>query len=101
MIYRVTDGLLHIENKSLEILSLGMIDVDGVVYRLCELMEVARSSYYAWRTRQPARRRRSAADAALTEQIRALHKTDPAMGSPRITASPGRGRPTGLRAGEP
>ena len=71
------------------------------VKRLCELMEVARSSYYAWRTRQPARRRRSAADAALTEQIRALHKTDPAMGSPRITASPGRGRPTGLRAGEP
>ena len=71
------------------------------VKRLCELMEVARSSYYAWRTRQPARRRRSAADAALTEPIRALHKTDPAMGSPRITASPGRGRPTGLRAGEP
>ena len=44
MIYRVTDGLLHIEYKSLEVLSLGMIDVDRVVYRLSELMEDTHTS---------------------------------------------------------
>lgn len=54
--------------------------------RLCELLEVGRSSYYAWRAGRPKRQRRAAADAALTEQIRAVHETDPAMGAPRITA---------------
>lgn len=56
------------------------------VKRLCELVEVARSSYYAWRASRLARGRRAAADAALTERIHLLHRADPTMGAPRITA---------------
>ena len=50
---------------------------------LCELLEVGRSSYY---DRGPKRQGRAVADAALTEQIRVVHETAPAMGTPRITA---------------
>lgn len=50
---------------------------------LCELLEVGRSSYY---DRGSKRQGRAVADAALTEQIRVVHETAPAMGTPRITA---------------
>ncbi len=59
--------------------------------RLCELLEVARSSYYAWKAGAPNRAQRAAADAALTERIRAINAGDRAMGAPRITAEPGEG----------
>ena len=54
---------------------------------------MARSSYHAWRAGQPARGRRPSADAAVTERIRAPHKADPTMGSPRITADLNEGSP--------
>lgn len=43
------------------------------VKRLCEVIEIARSSFYAWLTAAPGRAAREAADAALAERIRALH----------------------------
>lgn len=60
------------------------------VKRLCEIVEVARSSFYAWLAAAPTRRARSAADAALAATIRALQDPtqggDRAYGAPRITA---------------
>lgn len=38
------------------------------VKRLCELVEIERSTYYAWLKAAPARRERSEADAALAER---------------------------------
>ena len=46
------------------------------VKRLCELVEIERSSYYAWQAAAPAREARAAADAALAERIRAVHEED-------------------------
>ena len=56
------------------------------VKRLCELVEVERSSYYAWRAGAPARAERAAADAELAAKIRAIHAEDNTCGAPRITA---------------
>lgn len=56
------------------------------VKRLCEVLDVARSSFYAWLAAQPARADRRAADAELAERIRQAHTQDRAMGAPRITA---------------
>ena len=56
------------------------------VKRLCEIVQVARSSFYAWLAAAPARAMRASADAALAQRIRAIHDTDPAQGVPRITA---------------
>ena len=60
------------------------------VKRLCEIVEVARSSFYAWLAAAPTRTARSAADAALAATIRALQDPtqggDRAYGAPRITA---------------
>ena len=42
------------------------------VKRLCRLLEVSRSSYYAWRAGAPARQRRAAADAALRAETTKL-----------------------------
>lgn len=56
------------------------------VKRLCELVEVERSSYYAWCQATPAREARAAADAELAERIRAVHAEDKTCGAPRITA---------------
>ena len=67
------------------------------VKRLCEIVQVARSSFYAWLAAAPGRIARADADAALTGRIRAIHDTDTAQGVPRITANstrayrPGRG----------
>jgi integrase-like protein/helix-turn-helix protein len=54
---------------------------------------VARSSFYAWLAAAPARAARAAADAALAQQIRAIHDTDTAQGVPRITAELNDGAP--------
>lgn len=67
------------------------------VKRLCELVEVERSSYYAWRAAAPARRARQAADAELAGRIRHIHEADNTVGAPRVTAELNDGRPAGER----
>ena len=56
------------------------------VKRLCELVEIERSSYYAWLKAAPVREERARADAELAERIRAVHAHDNTQGAPRITA---------------
>jgi transposase InsO family protein len=56
------------------------------VKRLCEVIEVSRSSFYAWDAAAPVRAERAAADEQLAERIRAVHEADNAYGAPRITA---------------
>jgi transposase InsO family protein len=56
------------------------------VKRLCELVEVTRSSFYAWKAGAPARATRAAADVELAERIRAVHADDNTVGAPRMTA---------------
>ena len=56
------------------------------VKRLCELVEIERSSYYAWKAGAPARAERAAADAALIDRIRVIHAADNTVGAPRVTA---------------
>ena len=67
------------------------------VKRLCELVEVERSSYYAWKAGAPARAARAESDAALAERIRAVHAEDTTQGAPRITAEVNDGVPAGER----
>jgi transposase InsO family protein len=60
---------------------------DFPVKRLCQIMDVQRSSYYKWRAAAPARAAREQADAALAARIKAIHtEFDGAYGAPRITA---------------
>jgi putative transposase len=55
------------------------------VAQLCRVLQVAASGYYAWRHRPPSPRAR--ADAALTEQIRAIHAYSRCTyGAPRVHA---------------
>jgi hypothetical protein len=56
------------------------------VKRLCKLVEIERSSYYAWVKAAPAREARAAADARLADRIRKVHTDDNTCGAPRITA---------------
>jgi hypothetical protein len=56
------------------------------VERLCELVEVGRSSFYAWNAAVPARAARAAADADLAQRIRAIHAEDNTVEAPRVTA---------------
>lgn len=57
------------------------------VKRLCQIVKVARSSYYYWRSTAPDRAARDAADAALAVRIRAVRAAhDGTYGAPRITA---------------
>ncbi|MFD4955813.1 IS3 family transposase [Streptomyces sp. NPDC058451] len=57
------------------------------VKRLCQVMDVNRSSYYKWRAGTDARMARQQDDQVLAEQIRAVHRSSGgAYGSPRITA---------------
>ncbi len=67
------------------------------VKRLCELVEIERSSYYAWKAGAPAREARAAADAQLADRIRAVHKDDNTVGAPRVTAELNDGVPAGER----
>ena len=65
--------------------------------RLCALVEIERSSYYAWKAGAPARADRAAADAELAERIRVIHEADNAVGAPRVTAELNDGVPAGER----
>jgi transposase InsO family protein len=57
------------------------------VKRLCQLLGVARSSFYYWRSTAAARAAREAADAALAVRIRAVQAAhDGTYGAPRVTA---------------
>jgi len=67
------------------------------VKRLCELVEIERSSYYAWLKAAPAREARAAADAELAERIRVVHAEDNTQGAPRITAELNDHAPAGER----
>jgi transposase InsO family protein len=67
------------------------------VKRLCELVEIERSSYYAWKAGAPARAARAAADRALAERIRAIHGCDNTVGAPRVTAELNDGVPAAER----
>ena len=69
----------------------------GGVKRLCELVEVERSSYYAWLAAAPGRAARAARDAALAQRIRQVHTEDTTCGAPRITAELNDGAPAGQR----
>ncbi len=64
------------------------IEVEKATYSvvlLCSVLGVARSAYYAWRTRGPSARQRS--DAQLAVEIAATHKRNRGVyGSPRIHA---------------
>ncbi len=71
------------------------------VKRLCEVIEIARSSFYAWLAAAPGRAARAAADQALAERIRMLQDPqqggDRASGAPRITADLNENAPEGER----
>jgi transposase InsO family protein len=57
------------------------------VKRLCQVLDVVRSSYYKWRASREARDLREQDDQALAEQIRAVHtESAGTYGAPRITA---------------
>jgi transposase InsO family protein len=67
------------------------------VKRLCEVIEVNRSSFYAWDAAAPARAERAAADEELAERIRVVHEADKAYGAPRVTAELNDGAPPEAR----
>ncbi|GAB2492664.1 hypothetical protein GCM10027063_35640 [Promicromonospora xylanilytica] len=57
------------------------------VKRLCEVLQVARSSYYKWRDGADRRAERAAADAELAARAAAITaEFDGTYGSPRVTA---------------
>ena len=56
------------------------------VKRLCQVVQVARSSFYKWLSAAPTRAARQASDEVLAARIAAVHATDAACGAPRITA---------------
>ncbi|WP_107484688.1 IS3 family transposase [Streptomyces sp. TN58] len=57
------------------------------VKRLCDLLRIARSSFYYWRRTAAARTARQAAEAGLAARIRKVHEeSDGTYGAPRITA---------------
>ena len=56
------------------------------VKRLCEVLKVARSSFYAWLDAAPRRAAKAAQDAVLAERIQVLQ--DPAKGGDRAYGAP-------------
>ena len=64
---------------------------------LCAIVEVARSSFYAWLAGADGRAARQAADQVLAERIRLVHDEDNTYGAPRITAELNDGVPDGER----
>ncbi|MFB7076247.1 IS3 family transposase [Streptomyces sp. NPDC056308] len=57
------------------------------VKRLCDILGIARSSFYYWRRTAPARAARQAADERLAARIRKAHRdSDGTYGAPRVTA---------------
>jgi transposase-like protein len=67
------------------------------VKRLCQVIDIARSSYYAWINAAEKRAARAAADAELADKIRAVHTVDNTYGRPRITAEINHGQPADQR----
>jgi transposase InsO family protein len=67
------------------------------VKRLCGLVEIERSSYYAWLKAAPARQARAAADAQLADRIRLVHGQDNTIGAPRMPAELNDDAPAGQR----
>lgn len=67
------------------------------VKRLCALLDVRRSSFYAWLAAAPTRAARRQADADLAARIRVLHAADTTCGRPRITAELNDGAEPGQR----
>jgi transposase InsO family protein len=53
---------------------------------LRKVVEIARSSFYAWCAAADTRAARTAADEALADRIRVVHEEDGTYGAPRITA---------------
>ncbi len=53
---------------------------------MCQIVEINRSSFYAWQNAAPTRADRATADAELVGRIRAVHDGDNTCGAPRITA---------------
>jgi transposase InsO family protein len=76
----------HSTTSSAIAMSVDTVRAGWSVKRLCELVEIERSSYYAWLTAAPAREQRAQADAQLAVRIRAVHGEDNTCGAPRITA---------------
>ncbi|MDZ7911937.1 MAG: IS3 family transposase [Rhodococcus sp. (in: high G+C Gram-positive bacteria)] len=66
------------------------------VKRLCQVIDIARSSYYAWLGAADTRAAR-AADVELAEKIHAIHTDDNTYGRPRITAEINHGQPADTR----
>jgi transposase InsO family protein len=64
---------------------------------LCAIVEVARSSFYAWLAGTDGRAARTAADQALRARIQTVHAQDNTYGAPRITAELNDGVPEGDR----
>jgi transposase InsO family protein len=60
---------------------------------LCAVVEIARSSFYAWRAAADHRVAKIAADEALVARIRVVHTEDATYGAPRITAELNDGAP--------
>ena len=67
------------------------------VKRMCELVDIERSSFYAWKAAAPAREARAAADAQLAEKIRAITPTTTPSGhrGRRRSSTTGFGRASG------
>ena len=69
--------------------------------RLCQVIGITRSSFYAWRAGAAKRAARAQADVALAARIRALQDPaqggDRAYGAPRITADLNEGAPADQR----
>jgi transposase InsO family protein len=66
------------------------------VKRLCQIVGIARSSFYAWADAAEGRAARAAADQELAERIRAVHaehRSNRAYGAPRVTAELNDGAP--------
>ena len=53
---------------------------------LCKIVDVARSSFYAWVDAAETRTAQAVADDVLAQRIRAVHAGDNTYGAPRITA---------------
>jgi transposase InsO family protein len=64
---------------------------------LCAVVEIARSSFYAWLAAADTRAAKNAADVALQARIQAVHDEDNTYGAPRITAELNDGAPDAQR----
>ena len=74
------------------------------VKRLCEVLQIARSSFYAWLDGEPRRAQRAAADAELAERIRVVHEQDSTQvrrGSPPSSTTARRRRRGSTTSGSP